>query len=71
MGLYHVVLRTPKTAPEKVTLTVVEMQELPHIEKTDLKEEESYLQWKFYDVRRKVCVNFQTDTDNFNNVVYR
>ena len=35
LGLYHVVLTTPKTSPETLTMTVVEMQELPDIEKTD------------------------------------
>ena len=35
LGLYHVVLTTPKTSPEKLTLNVVEMQQLPNIEKTD------------------------------------
>ena len=39
LGLYHVVFTTPKTSPEKLTLTVVEMQQLPDIEKTDSKEE--------------------------------
>ena len=39
LGLYHVVLRTPKTSPEKLTLTVVEMQQLPEIEKTVSTEE--------------------------------
>ena len=38
-GLYHVVLKTQRTSPEKVTLTKVEMQQLPDIEKTDSKEE--------------------------------
>ena len=38
MGLYHVLLTTPKTTTEKLTLTVVEMQQLPNIEKTDSKE---------------------------------
>ena len=45
LGLYHVVLTTPKTSPEKLTLTVVEMQQLPEIEKTDSKEEISCLKW--------------------------
>ena len=40
-GLYHVVLITPKTYPEKLTLAVVEMQQLPEIEKTDF--EKKYL----------------------------
>ena len=71
MGLYHVVLTTPKTSPEKFTLTVVEMQQLPDIEKTDSKEELSCLKWTMYNGRRKVYVNFQTDTDKLNIVVYR
>ena len=37
LGLCQVVLTTPKTSPEKVTLTVVEVQQLPDIEKTDSK----------------------------------
>ena len=38
LGLYYVVLTTPKTSPEKLTLTVVEMQQLAEIENTDSKE---------------------------------
>ena len=52
-------------------MTVVEMQQLPDIEKTDSKEEISCLKWTIYNGRRKVCVNFQTDTDKLNIVVYR
>ena len=43
LGLHHVVLTTPKTSPDKFTLTVFEMQQLPEIEKTDSKEEISCL----------------------------
>ena len=71
LGFYHVVLTTPKTSPEKLTLTVVEMQKLPDVEKTDSKEEISCLKWTRYNGRRKVCVNFQTETDKLNLVVYR
>ena len=71
LGLYHVVLTTPKTSPEILTLTVVEMQQLPDIEKTDSKKEISCLKWTIYNGRRQVCVNFQTDTDKLNIVVYR
>ena len=71
VGLYHVVVTTPETSPEKLTLTVVEMQQLPDIEKTGSKEEISCLKWTMYNGRRKVCVNFQTDTDKLNIVVYR
>ena len=71
LGLYHVVLTSPKTSPEKLTLTVFEMQQLPDIEKSDSKEEKSCLKWTRYNDRRKVRVNFQTDTDKLNIVVYR
>ena len=47
------------------------MQQLPDIEKTDSKKEISRLKWTIYNGRRKVCVNFQTDTDKLNFVVYR
>ena len=47
------------------------MQQLPDIEKTDSKKEISCLKWTIYNGRRKVCVNFQTDTDKLNVVVYR
>ena len=71
LALYHVVLTTPKKSPKKLTLTVVQMQQLPDIEKTDSKKEISCLKWTIYNGRRKVCVNFQTDTDKLNIVVYR
>ena len=71
MGLYHVVLTTPKVSPKKITLTAVEMQQLPDNEKFVSKEEISCLKWTIYKGRRKICVNFQTDTDKLNIVVYR
>ena len=71
LGLYHVALTTPKTSPEKLKLTVVEMQQLPDIEKTDSKAEKSCLKWTIYNGGGKVCVKFQRDTDKLNIVVYR
>ena len=61
----------PKDSPAKFTLTLVETQQLPIIEKVDLKDENSCLKWTIYNGRRKVCINFQTDTDKVNIVVYR
>ena len=71
LGLYHVVLTTPKTSPGKLTLTVVEIQQLPNVERIDSKEEIICLKWTICNGRRKVCVNFQTDTDKLSIVVYR
>ena len=47
------------------------MQQLADNEKTNTKEEISRLKWTICNGRRKVCVNFQTDTDKVNIVVYR
>ena len=47
---------------------------MPDIENADSKDEISCLKWtlfKIYNGRRKVCINFQTDTDKVNIVVYR
>ena len=38
LGLYHVEVKS-KDSPEKITLTLVETQQLPDIEKTDSKDE--------------------------------
>ena len=69
LGLCHVELRN-KDSPEKITLTLVETQLLPDIEKVDSKDEISCLKWTIYNGRRKVCINFQRDTDKVNIVVY-
>ena len=71
LGLYHVVLTTPQASPEKLALTVVEVLQLPDIENTDSKEEISCLKLTIYNGRRKKCVNFKTDTDKLNFVMYR
>ena len=71
MGLYHVVLTTRKTSPAKITLTLVETQELPEIEKLVSRNELFCLKWTLYNGRRKVCISFKTDMDKLNTVVYR
>ena len=70
LGLYHVELKS-KDSPKKITLTLVETQQLPNIQTADSKDETSCLKWTIYNGRRKVCINFQTDTDKLNIVVYR
>ena len=47
------------------------MLQLADIEKIDSNEELSCRKWTIYNDRRKVCVNFQTETDKLKNVVYR
>ena len=70
LGLYYVELKS-KDSPERITLTLVETQQLPVIEMSDSRDEISCLEWTIYNGRRKVCINFQTDTDKVNIVVYR
>ena len=70
LGLYHVELKS-EDAPEKITLTLVETQQLPDIENADSKDEISCLKWTICNGRRKICIDFQTDTDKVNIVVYR
>ena len=72
VGLYHVELRSkPKDSPEKFTLTLVETQQLPDFEEIDTTDGISCLNWTIYNGRRKVCINFQIDTDKVDFVVYR
>ena len=72
LGLHHVDLRSkPKDSPKKITQTLVETQQLPDIEKVDSKDEISCFKRTIYIDRRKVFINFQTDTDKVNIVVYR
>ena len=70
LGLYHVELKS-KDSPEKITLILVETQQLPDIEKSDSKDEIFCLNWTIYNRRRKECINFQSYTDKVNIVVYR
>ena len=70
LGLYHVELKS-KDSPEKITPTLEKTQQLPDIEKPDSKDEISCLKWTTYNGRRKVCINFETDTDKVNIAVYR
>ena len=44
LGLYQVEVRC-KDSPEKITLTLVETQQLPDIEEADLKDEICCLKW--------------------------
>ena len=72
LGLYHAELRIkPKASPGEITLTLVETQQLPDIEKVDSKDKFSCLKWTICRGRRKLCNNFQIDADKVKIVVYR
>ena len=71
MGHYQVVLTTTKPSPERLTLTVVETQQLPDTEKIESQKEISCIKSTIYIGKRKRYANFTTDTDKLNNLVYR
>ena len=72
LGLYLVERKNKrKYFPEKITLTLIETQHLPDIEKVDSKDEISCIKWTIYNGRGEVCINFQTDADKVNIVVCR
>ena len=54
-------LQLQKLLPKILTLNVVEIQHPPGIEKTDSKEEISYLKLTKNNGRRKRCLHFKTD----------
>ena len=70
LGLYHIELKS-KDSPEKNTLTLVETQQMPDIEKADSEDETGCLKWTIFKGRRKECIDFQTKTDKVNIVVHR
>ena len=47
------------------------MQHLPDFENTDSRKTNFCLNWTIYIGRRKVCINFKTDTDNIYIMVFR
>ena len=71
LGLYHVVLTAPKTSPEKITLTLIEVQQLPENENVDSDNEISCLKGTIYNGRRKICIIFKTVMDKLIIVVCR
>ena len=71
LGLHHVAVTTPKTSRENHAPSVVELQQVPDSKKSVPKEESSFLKVTYSNGRREVIINFKTDTDIINVVMYR
>ena len=71
LGLSHVLLTSSEQTPKKVSLTVVEMQQLPEVGQFDSEKEISCPRSIIFNGRRKICVFCNTDTDYARNTVYR
>ena len=70
LGLYHVVITKSKTSTEKITLTSVEIKQLPDIEKADSENAFFCLNWTLFNGWGTICINFKTGMDKLNIVVY-
>ena len=70
LGLYHVLLASSEQTPKKVSLTIVEMQQLPEVRKFDSENEISCLRWIIFNGRKKF-VFCKTDTDYVGIMEYR
>ena len=70
LGLYHVLLASSEQTPKKVSLTIVEMQQLPEVRKFDSENEISCLRWIIFNGRKKF-VFCKTDTDYVGITEYR
>ena len=71
LGLYQVLLTSSQQTLKKVSLTIVEMQQLPEVGQNDSENQISCLRWIIFNGRRKVCVFCKTDTDYVGITVYR
>ena len=60
-----------KRLPKNFTLIAFKTQQLADTQETDSREELSCPKFRLNNDRRKVCVNFMTDTDKLDIVVYR
>ena len=69
LGLYHIELRKPKFSPKKYANSD-RNSTIARYSKVDSKDEISCIKSTIYNGRRKLCVNFQIDTDKVNIVVY-
>ena len=71
LGLYHVLSTSSEQTHKKVSLTIVEMQQLPEVRKFDSENELSCLRWLIFNGNIKVCVFCKTNTDYVGITVYR
>ena len=71
LGLCPCCTNNTQNFSQKTSLTLVEVRQLPQLEKVDSKNGIACLKWTIYNGRRKVCRSFKVDMDELNIVVYR
>ena len=69
LGLYHVVLATTQNSVEKISMTVVEVQQMPKSEKIDCRIAIACPNCTIYNGRRKMCMKYKTNSDKLNGAI--
>ena len=69
--IFRVVLMKPKISPEKVRITLKETNKMLDIKKLIQQTKNACPKRTILNGRRKICVNYHTNTDTLNGIVYR
>ena len=68
LGLFHSVLEEKS---QKVSLTLIESQNLPNLQNLDVDSQISHFEWTLHNCRRKIHIGYRSDTKKNDLVEYR
>ena len=68
LGLFHIVLEEKS---QKISLTVIESQNLPILQNLDIDSQISHFVWTLHNGRRKIHIGYRSDTKKIDLVEYR
>ena len=68
LGFFHIVL---KEKSQKISLTVIESQNLPNLQNLDVDSQISHFEWILHNGRRKIHIGYRSDTKKIELVQYR
>ena len=57
--LFHIVL---EEKPQKISLTIIESQNLPNLQNLDVDSQISHFEWILHNGRRKIHIGYRSDT---------
>ena len=68
LGLFHIVL---KEKSQKLSLTVLESQNLPKLQDLDTESQISQFEWTLHNGRRKIFLSYRSDIKKIDIIEYR
>ena len=68
LGLFHIVLQEKS---QKLSLTVLESQNLPKLQDLDTESQISQFEWTLHNGRRKIFLSFRSDIKKIDIIEYR